>query len=145
MKQTLNMKQTLKLVIGVLVALAFNIEWTWHPTPESVVNFGGPPVGIALCGLVCLVLLCQSFLALQDFLIARRYLAARITTALDLLPWIVLLPIAIRYIARGKDWVFQWGVSELKFWYYLALVATLFILQGYTLIRRIADNAKRSA
>jgi hypothetical protein len=136
------MSQTLMLVVAVLVALSFNVEWTWQPSSTSTISFGGPPGGIALCGLVCMMLIYRSFIAIQDFLIAKRYLTARVTTAFDLLPWIVLLPLTIGYIGRGNGWVFQWGESKLKFWYFIAILVSVFVLQVYTLIRRIAENAK---
>ena len=139
------MKRTIMLIVAAIVALSFNIEWVWHPTPTSTISLGGPPGGIALCGLVCMVLIYRSFLAIQDFLIAKRYLTSRVTTAFDLLPWIVLLPLAVGYIARGDGWVFQWGESKLKFWYFIALLVSVFVLQVYTLIRRLAESAKGSA
>jgi hypothetical protein len=102
---------------------------------------GGPPGGIAACAIVCLVLIYRSFLAFQDLLIARRYLDARVTTPLDLLPWIVLLPLAVTYIARGENWVFKWGDHEFRLIYFVAILITVFVLQIYTVINRILKRA----
>jgi len=139
------MKKTITLTGAVILALLFNIEWEWSPSPTSKFTWGGPLGGIAVCVVVCLVLVYRGFLALQDFLVARRYLSSRVTTAVDLLPWVVLLPLATTYIARGEGWSFRWGDSGLRFWYFIALVVSVFVFQIYTLIRRVAENAKNSA
>jgi hypothetical protein len=136
------MKPTLTLVVAVIVALLFNIEWEWRPSESSMFSLGGPPGGIAACAIVCLVLIYRSFLAIQDLLISRRYLDARVTTPLDLLPWIVLLPLAVTYIARGENWVFKWGDHEFRLIYFLAILITVFVLQIYTVISRILKRAQ---
>jgi len=136
------MKKNITLAAAVILALLFNIEWKWSPSPNSEFTWGGPLGGIAVCIVVCMVLVYRGFLAFQDFLIARRYLASRVTTTFDLLPWLVLMPLGITYIARGDGWSFRWGENELRFWYFIALIVSVFIFQIYTMIRRVADNAK---
>jgi hypothetical protein len=136
------MKPTLTLVVAVIVTLLFNIEWEWRPSESTTISLGGPPGGIVACAIVCLVLIYRSFLAIQDLLIARRYLDARVTTPLDLLPWIVLLPLAVTYIARGENWVFKWGEHEFRLIYFLAILITVFVLQVYTVISRIVMHTK---
>ena len=139
------MKSTLTLVAAVITALLFNIEWEWHPSTTSTITWGGPVGGIVLCAVICMLLIYRSFLAIQDFLIAKRYLTARVTTKLDLLPWIVLLPLAVAYIARGNSWFFKWGDSKWKFWYFVALLVSVFVFQIYTVIRRVVQHAKGGA
>lgn len=136
------MKSSVALAIAVILALAFNIEWEWHPSETSTVNFVGPPAGILLCAIICIVLIYRTFLAIEDLLIAKGYLAERTTTALDRLPWIVVLPFALVYITRGDDWYFKWGESDLKLWYFLALLTSVFALRIFTVVRRVADRAR---
>lgn len=139
------MKNKITLIAAVILALLFNIEWEWTPSPTSKVTWGGPLGGIAVCAILCMVLVYRSFLALQDFLAARRYLASRVTTAFDLLPWLVVLPLATTFIERGEGWSFQWGGSKWRTWYFFALVVSVFVFQCYTLIRRVADSANARA
>jgi len=139
------MKNTLILFAAVAIALLFNIEWEWHPSATSSVTWGGPAGGIVLCAIICIVLIYRSFLAIQDFLIAKRYLATRVTTKFDLLPWIVLLPLGVGYVAHGDGWSFKWGQNDLRLWYFLALLMSVFTFQIYTLIRRVVQRAKECA
>ncbi len=139
------MKNTITLAVAVIIALLFNIEWEWHPSGITTITWGGPIGGIVLCAIICLVLIYRSFLAIQDFLIAKRLLTTRVTTKLDLLPWIVLLPLGVTYIARGDSWFFKWGDSKWKFWYFVALLVSIFVFQIYTVIRRVVQHAKGSA
>jgi hypothetical protein len=139
------MKNTLILVLTASIALLFNIEWEWHPSSASTITWGGPIGGIVLCAVICMVFIYRSFLAIQDFLIAKRYLTTRVTTKIGLLPWIVLLPLTVNYIARGDSWFFKWGESKWKFWYFITLLASIFLFQVYTVIRRVVQNVKRCA
>jgi hypothetical protein len=137
------MKKTWPPAALVILALVFNIEWEWSPSPMSQFWWGGPESGIAVCVIICFVLIYRGFLAFQDFLVRRSYLPSRVTTAVDLLPWIVLLPIATTYVYLGEGWSFRWGDSGLRFWYFIALVVTVFMYQIYTLMRRVAENTKQ--
>jgi len=136
------MKNILTLVVAVTIALLFNIEWEWHPSATSAITWGGPGGGIVLCAVICMVLTYRSFLAVQDILITKGYLTTRVTTKLDLLPWIVLLPLAAGYIARGDGWLFKWGESKWKFGYFVALLVSIFVFQIYTVIRRVVQHTK---
>jgi len=135
------MKQILILATATVVALFFNAEWEWHTSSTSTVSSPGPPGGIALCAVICAVLVYRSFLALQDILIARGHLGSRVTTAFDLLPLIILLPMAVGYVARGEGWFFKWSTGEITWWYYLAVLGSVFVLKIYTVLRRVADKA----
>ena len=139
------MKKTLNLAVAVVTALLFNIEWEWRPSGLTTITWGGPIGGILLCAAICLVLIYRSFLAFQDFLIAKDLLTSRVTTKLDLLPWIVLLPLGVSFIARGDNWFFKWGDSQWKFGYFVALTVSVFVFQIHTVIRRVVQHAKPSA
>jgi len=135
------MKQILTLATATVVALLFNVDWEWHTSSTCTLTWGGPPGGIGFCAVICAVLVYRSFLALQDILIARGYLGSRVTTAFDLLPLIILLPMAVGYVARGEGWVFKWGEHEMKGGYYLAVLGSVFVLKIYTVLRRVGDKA----
>ena len=87
------------------------------------------------------MLVYRSFLALQDILIARGYLGSRVTTTFDRLPLIILLPMLFHYIARGEGWTFKWSSDEITWRYYLAVLASIFVLKIYTVLRRVAEKA----
>jgi hypothetical protein len=142
-----NLIQMLSFTVVLIIALLCNIEYESH----SVIHNGsysrtwnGPATGIFVRVIVCMVLTYRSFLAIQDFLIAKHYLASRITTTFDMLPWAVLVLTLIEFREAGDNWSFKWG-GELKPWYFLAILVSVFVLQIYTLIRRVADRAKKDA
>jgi hypothetical protein len=48
--------------------------------------------------------------------------------------------------ASVREWVGRlnlvWFAGKYFFWYFIAILVSVFVLQVYTLIRRIAENAK---
>jgi hypothetical protein len=89
------MMRTLLLIAAALLALLFNLEWTWRPKPHSVLRFPGPDLGLFLCAGLVLGLLHQAFLDLQMLLIDRGRLSGRIRTPFDRLPVLLLIPLML--------------------------------------------------
>src|ERR1039458_5049756 len=130
-----NLKQILAFTVVLMMALLCNIEYESHSVSQhgaSSIGGNGPATGIGACVIVCMVLIYRSFLAIQDYLIAKHYLASRISTTFDLLPWAVLVPMLIVFREAGDNWSFKWG-GELSPWYFLAILVSVFVLQIYTL------------
>ncbi|MEO6054145.1 MAG: hypothetical protein ABIP97_09050 [Chthoniobacterales bacterium] len=136
------MKRFLYLSVAVILAMLFNIEWEWHLPAGSLLTWHGPAGGTSLCVIIITVLFYRSFLYFQDFLISRGYMRCRVRTPFDMLPLIILLPLAFTYIARGTSWVFKWGEGETKMWFYLSILASIFAYQFYLVVKDVAHNAK---
>lgn len=131
-------KKMLITIAASLVALAFNLEWESHPSPNTTIKWGGPPWGLALCGVICMVLIYRTFLTFQDFLIKKHYLERRIQTSVDLVPLIILLPFAVGYSVRSEAGFFAWGENEWRPLYFVAILITIALFQFFRVVQHVS-------
>jgi hypothetical protein len=132
-------------IIAALCNIDYEARSEFQNRVTSTVSWNGPVFGIGVCVIICMVLAYSSFIAIQDFLIARNYLTSRVTTNFDMLPWGILLLMMFGYSSSGDTWHFKWAGQEMTFWYFLALLAAVFSLQAYTVVRRVANQARQDA
>jgi len=144
-----NSKQIIAFTAAFIIAALCNIDYESHAMSgnrvTSTTTWNGPVTGIGVSVIICMVLVYRSFLAIQDTLVAKHYLASRVTTIFDMLPWGILAIMVIGFSSNGDNWAFKWGGQQSTFWYFLALLATVFLLQAYTVVRRIAERAMNNA
>lgn len=139
------MKKTLAFITAITIALFCNIKGEWHPSLNETVTLGGPRAGIALCAILCAILIYFTFLAIQDFLIAKRYLLSRVRTRFDILPILILIPLGIQYSAHGSTWSFKWGDSEWGSLYFISILVVIFAYQIYRVVKAATEAAKNKS
>lgn len=137
------MKRVLLLLTAALLALLFNLEWDWRMGGDRSMTFTGPNLGLATCAGLMLLILHWAFRGFQDLLIARGDLTERIRTPFDVLPGLLIVPLAIGGGCQGETWTLDWGLHPLKLWYFIALLGAVFAYQVLTLVRRMAHTAAR--
>jgi len=137
------MRNIIILTLSTLAFLFYNIEFQYSGG-NSGIMLSGPVGGILILGIIVAILLYRTFLSFQDYLVTLGLLSERVKTAFDKLPLIVIIPLGVCYTWRTDAFVFKWGISDLKIWYFVALLAAIFAFQFYLVVRDVAATSTAS-
>ena len=144
-------------VFWFLFACATLIYYERNWEKGGKICFDGFGVGLFVSIILCIILCICIFRRIENILIARGSIQARISTPYDLFPILLLLPFFIHAQWFGRpiswpvpdvhtdEWVFKWGQNDYQMLVYLAILGLLFLYRVYRLLLAVSegDLAKR--
>ncbi len=139
-------------VFSILLLLLACIRFEYNATTWSV-NVPGLAGGLAVLGVIAVVLFFRIFNAVQDICIAKNLLSERLRFKYDILMLVSILAagMGFRYLGpltqgmaghEVNQWVFQWSDSQLNVYFVGLVILVVFLLRVLTLERAIAKGPR---
>ena len=134
-------------IIAVILIALFSFHYESHGKYSSV-NYDGTGSGIIIVSIIMIVLLFKLTSFWASILLKNNVISKLPVFKYDFLIILGAVLPAIGYTARGKtivdtsgkslpSWLFEWGKSDLKIYFILAIIGLTLLLRVYAILSAI--------
>jgi hypothetical protein len=134
------------IIVAVLIALfSFHYEAHWQ---DSSINYDGFGTGTGIIAIIAIILLFK-FTSLWAKILLRKSVISKMPIfKYDFLIILGFIIPIIGYTARGEtiidssgksvpSWLFEWGISDMKEYFILAIIGLTLLLRVYAILNAI--------